>query len=326
MKRGLAARAAAIAKRDLAACVTADGIVAGRHHFVDLWARDSLFASLGAPPKVAKRTVETFFRFQRPDGAVPYRIFRRFGTLVPNFHSIQSGGFVPDGGLMVLLHARNKNAENFYRKKYKGCLISEWFQCEWADGVYKSGKTLWTNVLYWKATGSDSIKKKIRDTFWNGKYFSDWADYKRHDYFASHPNMLAVIFGLASDAESASILDFAGTHCFAEFTLRENYPSYPFWRIPVQQQAAGMRDYHNGLLWLQPGILYAIALYKTGRRHQAENFLEKIAQKIVAYNGVYEVYEQTGAPVRRFLYRAEQPFAWSAGLFLWACRVTQGNS
>src|SRR5512135_3468457 len=94
-----------IAKKALEACTTPDGIIAGTHHFVDLWARDSLFASFGAPAADAERTIETFLRFGRPDGMIPYRIFRRAG-LFANFRSVQSGGLVPDGGLMAVIAAR----------------------------------------------------------------------------------------------------------------------------------------------------------------------------------------------------------------------------
>ena len=79
-----------------------------------------------------------------------------------------------------------------------------------------------------------------------------------------------------------------------------------------------MADYHNGILWLQPGILYAIALKKTGKTQEARRVLMRIAHQIVKYQGVFEIYEKSGAPVRRFLYRSEEPFAWSAGLYVWA--------
>lgn len=317
--------AADIARRDLAACTTPDGIIAGTRHFIDLWARDSLFATFGSS---STRTVETFFRFQREDGAIPYRIFRRGGCLTANFRSIQSGGFVPDGGLLAMIVADKKKykvqikkIEDFYRKKYNGNLISEWFQCEWADAVFKVGKTLFTNILYWKAMEDINIENNINKTFWNGMYFSDWVDYKRQDYFASHPNMLAIVWGLTTEKQSESILSFAKKYCWNGWALEENYPIYPRWRIPVQNYLGRIPDYHNrGVIWLQPAILYAVALAKTGNKRLADEVFHKIADKIVEYNGVYEVYEKNGEPVRRFFYRSEQPFAWSAGLFLWAYR------
>ncbi|MBI5620036.1 hypothetical protein HY950_03685, partial [Candidatus Gottesmanbacteria bacterium] len=263
----------------------------------------------------------------------PYRIFRR-GILTPNFRSIQSGGLVLDGGLMTLIAARRlhdkaflqkhdaavKRIRNWYEKRFGNGLLTEWFQCEWADAVLKSGKTLYTNILYWKATGDKSIKEKIVDTFWNGRYFSDWFDYKRQDYFASHPNMLAIVFGLATRQQAIKILDFAKAHCWNGWTLEENYPAYPWWRIPMQNHLVGMADYHNGLLWLQPGILYAVAVNKVGKKREAQYILSEIAKKIAEFQCVYEVYEKNGQPVKRFMYRSEHPFAWSAGLYLWAYR------
>lgn len=321
-------RSLQIAKRELSQCLVPEGILGGNHSFLDMWARDSLFATFGASSRVAKKTIETFLKFQKKDGQIPYRIFR-WRRLTPNFRSVQSGGFVPDGGLMAVIVARKfvktykeqiQKILNFYKRKYSDGLISEWFQCEWADAVLKIGKTLYTNVLYWKATEDKKIKKKINETFWNGEFFADWVDWKRHDYFASHSNMLAIIFGLATDTQARSILRFAKKYCWNGWTLQTNYPRYPWWRIPLQNYVFGMRDYHNGLAWLQPGILYSVALHKVGQKQEASHVFKKISEKIIEYNGVYEVYEKNGAPVRRFFYKSEHQFAWSAGLFVWAYR------
>jgi hypothetical protein len=51
-----------------------------------------------------------------------------------------------------------------------------------------------------------------------------------------------------------------------------------------------------------------------------------MAEQIVKCDGVWECYERDGKPVRRLLYRSEQPFAWSAGMILWAFSLLQGNS
>ncbi len=361
MTNGLAAKAAVIAREDLLACTTSIGLAAGAHHFVDLWARDSLFATFGLSAKIdfpiVKTTIKTFFDYQRDDGFIPYRISRSSADIakyfgkphylsVPkaDFHSHQSGGLVLDGGLMTIIAAfeyARRSGDTQFLKKYKKKLTStikwyevrfekdllrEWFQCEWADSVLKIGNTLYTNILYWRALGDigenaqqKSIGKKINEKFWTGTYFADWIDYKRQDFFAAYPNMLAIIFGLATKRQAEEILAYAASTCWNGWTLEENYPTYPWWRIPITNYLIGMADYHNrGCIWLQPGILYAMALKKAGHARDARNVLEGIAEKIVEYNGVYEVYEQDGAPVKRLLYRAEQPFAWSAGFYLWA--------
>lgn len=349
-----------IARRALEMCRTKDGLVAGTHHFVDLWARDSLFATLGANvvgmQDVSKRTIETFLMYQRDDGCIPFLIRRSKLTIgkyvgrhtyyvapQAQFRSSQSGGYVPDGGLMTIIaaHATKdtrflrkheqqlQNAIGWYEKKFGDRLIVEWFQCEWADAVLKRGNTLYTNVLYWKALGDmghnamqDRIGILIRQQLWNGEFFADWKGVFRHDYFSSHANMLAIVFGLATKEEAASILRYAKVHCWNGLTLETNYPRYPAWRIPFINYLSGTADYHNrGCLWLQPGILYAIALYKAGMTPDAKKVLRKISEKIAEYDGVYEVYEKNGAPVHRFLYRSEQPFVWSSGLFVWASAI-----
>ncbi len=366
-----------MARQSLLACVSDIGITAGTHHFVDLWARDSLFATFGVNvlglPDISKKTMETFLRFQRPDGLVPYLVLRSrhtigkyFGrhayyeTPVAHFRSHMSFGIVPDGGILVIIAAaqyaeksgdvrflknqykRLVSAFAWYEARFGNGLVREWFQCEWADALLKSGKTLYTNILYFRAaTDMSSIAKrlgKLRDAarfaaraaevrtrvvseLWTGEFFADWKDWKRQDYFATHPNMLAIIFGLATGHQAEMILHTAKTRVWNGWTAENNAPKYPFWRVPIFHTAIGMHDYHNGLLWLQPGILYAVALHTRGHIKEAKAVLTGIAEKIVSSGGAHEVYEQNGHPVRRTVYRSEHPFAWSAGLFVWASHI-----
>jgi uncharacterized protein (DUF608 family) len=280
-----------------------------------------------------------------------------------NFRSHQSGAVVPDGGLMTVIASALylkrsgdvaylkkhftalRRAMAWYEKRNNGGLIREGFLCEWADAVLKSGSTLYTNVLYAKALsdmadmadrlGYEDAKSAyarqhkiivtlLKQTLWNGTYFSDWHDYKRQDYFPSHANFLAVLFDVADKNEADSILSYAKKHTQASFTMETNYPEYPWWRIPVIQFVSGVKDYHNrGCMWLQPGITYTVALWKSGKKQEARTFIARIAHQIIRHNTVFEVYEKNGNPLRRFLYRSEGPFAWSAGLFLWAASIVR---
>jgi glycogen debranching enzyme len=363
-----------IARADLRACFTREGIAAGKQHFVDLWARDSFFACFGALSlkelAMVRITLQTFLNYQRTDGLLPYRLLRSSINLskyfgrpkyltkpAPNYRSFQSGGLVLDSGLLAPVVIENylvniedlvflKNiypnllkSSQWYLDKFPG-LLSEFFLCEWADAVLKSGEILYTNVLYYRclwamsklsgklrkpklqqfyAEKSRQIKEQINQRFWNGRYFVDWCDYCRQDYFSSHGNLLAIFFDLTTTVQSESIIDYLEKNCLAEFTVKSNYPKYPLWRIPLQNYLTGTSDYHNGCLWLQPGLMYVLSLIKMKRITQARSFLAKIANQIVKYQGVYEVYESSGEPVKRLFYQAEQPFAWSAGLFIYAC-------
>jgi glycogen debranching enzyme len=367
-----------IAERELQLCFSDHGIIAGTHHFVDLWARDSLFATFGAnticDTEISRKTIRTFLSFQRDDGLVPYRILRSRSTLAKyfghpsyldtpraDFRSHQSGGLVLDGGLMTIIAAEEYyrasgdtrfvrsvwtnliRAAQWYVKKFPDTLLSEWFLCEWADAVMKVGHVLYTNVLYLQALKDMellsqalkdrkthalfkdiriSLQEKFHASFWNGQFFTDWIDYKPQNYFTSGSNMLAIIFGIADRKQSESIIRFALKHCDATWTLVTNYPKYPFWRIPVWNYFVGLGDYHNrGCLWLQPGILYALALWNIGRKHASRQVFHRIAKQICKYKSVYEVYERSGKPVQRIFYVSEHPFAWSAGLYLYAYHI-----
>ena len=370
-------RANKLSRNALQSCITTNGITAGTHHFVDLWARDSLFATFGLSSKkelpAAKITLETFLQYQRHDGLIPYRILRSkasfskyFGKPAylsspkPNFRSYQSGGIVPDGGLMTIIAASEymkrsgdrkflvkqygnlRRAMTWYIFRFQAGLIREWFLCEWADAVLKSGHVLYTNILYWQALGDFSriaglvknqtdakvfrlaqvsIGEKIQKQFWTGAYFADWIDWKRQDYLSSHGNLLAIVFGFCTHKQSLSILSQIKRRSVRNWSVETNDPVYPWWRIPIWNYLVGMGDYHNrGCFWLQTGILYVLALDKAGKHKEAGLKMQQIAAHIVRWNGVYEVYERNGHPVRRMLYRSEHPFAWSAGLFLWAAR------
>lgn len=370
--------ARSIAVDALSACTTELGFAAGTHHFVDLWARDSLFATFGANVVgmrgQSKATITSFLRYQRSDGLIPYLILRSRMTIgkyfqrhsyysmpVSHFRSNQSAGIVPDGGLMTIIAIRQYVEESgdieflrgqygrlektlqWYWKKFHVGLIREWFLCEWADAVLKVGTTLYTNTLYWKAIGDMAwmarrLKKPVearlysvwqqklyvlmQEKFWNGAFFADWIDYARHDYIATHPNMMAIVFGLATSEQATSILAYAKKYCLNGWTLESNYPKYEWWRIPILQRIVGMADYHNrGCMWLQPGIWYAVALWRVGRKKEARSVLEAMSEKIVQAQDVYEVFEKNGHPVRRVIYRSEGPFAWTAGLYLWAYHI-----
>jgi 1,2-diacylglycerol 3-alpha-glucosyltransferase len=363
-----------LAQKALVACLTEFGFVAGAHHFVDLWARDSLFATFGVHDSrlnaASRKTIETFLSHQREDGLIPYLILRGKHTIgkyfgrhtfykkpKAEFRSHLTFGTVPDGGVLTIIATRRYveqtndtaflkkhytklvKAFAWYEHRFNQRLIFEWFACEWADALLKIGKTLYTNVLYWKAAEdiawmAKKLKKTneslryqkraariahdIRKEFWTGSYFADWVDYKRQDYFATHPNMLTIVLGLTTKKEATMILAHAKKTTWNGWTMRNSYPRYPLSRVPLLHLVTGMADYHNGLLWLQPGILYAMALKTVGNIREAKQVLQGIANHIVRHGGAHEVYEQDGSPVKRLFYLSEQPFAWSAGLFLWA--------
>ena len=354
-----------IAKKELRACYSDEGIIAGVHHFTDYWARDAYFASLGAlsinDNVIVNKTVVNFFKYQRSDGLIPYRIMRGPATLgkylgnpsyyrkpKPTYKLRGLGKEVLDGTTFTVLfssllglkeYTNNiKLALKYLETREKYGLLHDGFMAEWNDTALKSGNLLYSNVIYWymyeclslwtKNFDQDwfnkiEVKKQkislaLRERLWTGKYFADWHDYKRQDYFYPFGNCLAIAWGLTNKNESESILK----QCLLvkkDFTLETNTPKYPFWRIDPFIQLVGMGNYQNhSKLWWQPMTAYLVALKRMGKESEIEKVENLITTKIDADNKIYECYERTGEPMRQFIFRTEHPFAWSSGMILWA--------
>ncbi len=222
----------------------------------------------------------------------------------------------------------------------RNLLLEQGFYADWADSIRKRGEILYTNVCHYAALNAlaelattlnkwndrqhyeflaGKVKEKLNTFFWNGKYYADSLG-KGGDIFSSGANMLAIIWGIADRKKSLKIIDFVKKNKLESFTLATNYPEYHFWQISPLARIVGIPDYHNGLRWLWLGCADVLAKLKLGMKKDAKNLLGKIADKIIEYNDIYEVYEQNGKPVNRLFYKSEVPFAWSAGLFVYAVR------
>lgn len=353
------------ALQDLRACYEEHGIIAGRHHFTDYWARDGFFAAMGSLAAgdwdIAEKMVKLFLSHQRADGLIPYRIMRGPITIgkylgrpkfyknpQPTYRLRGFGPLVLDGTTLTLtvlaqlgqrgrpVAARStaavRRALRFLESRERYGLLWDGVLAEWNDSAYKWGTLLYSNIIYWKmfeelkkyyqqrdnpfwkevAQKQTSVAEALRRRLWNGRYFADWYDYKRHDYLYPYGNCLAIAWGFTTPQETAVILKEVNT-VKIKFTLDTNTPKYPWWRIEIFNHLLGMGDYQNhSLLWWQPSTAYLEALLAAGKTNEANRHAQTIAQQILSV-GIYECYERKGEPVRRLAYRSEGPFAWAAG-------------
>jgi glycogen debranching enzyme len=347
-----------IATEELQACYMEGGIVAGKHHFTDYWGRDGFFASLGAMAiedfEVVRSMVDTFFDNQRADGMIPYRVMngpvnvgkylglkQKFEQPKPTFKLRGRGAEVLDGttlAVMTLAQLWKKGeatvekyafkvekALEYLRTKEKGGLLWDGEMCEWNDTAKKQGHILYSNIIYWNMFGElgltkkqNEVGRKLREHLWNGKFFADWHDHKQQNYFHPFGNLLAVAWGMTNDKEANSILKET-KKARVGFTLESNTPKYPNNKIDPLIRLMGIGDYQNkGMLWWQPACAYVAVLVKTGKIDEARKQMKMMSLKVVEDQKMYECYERDGRPVKRLVFRAEQPFAWAAGLYLWA--------
>ncbi|MDP2750807.1 MAG: GH116 family glycosyl hydrolase [Nanoarchaeota archaeon] len=235
------------------------------------------------------------------------------------------------------------------RDKNKDFLIEERYFANWADSIRKTGKVLYSNVCFYKSVEDFSdlcricrkhtlsleykdlanrIKQKINSEFWNGRYYTDWIENDRkHDFFATDGNVLAIMWNVANKDQATKILKHM-EHIKIAYPVpcKTNYPSYPLKYESWLMWFVFLGDYHNNsLAWLWLGCCYAIAQKKAGMKEEAGKIIKQIAEIINKNNMVYEVYEKNGQPVKRTIYKSETHFAWSSGLFVYAVNEIFGK-
>jgi len=231
---------------------------------------------------------------------------------------------------------------NFGQDPDEDRLINEGFFSNWMDTIFKSGEVLYTNVLHANALSSfaeisekldkkseaehfyglhRNLKEKINSEFWEGDHYFDWIrKRKKYNYFDTIGNLLAIYFGIADEEKATKIFDFCTKQLAKQKVklLFTNYPKYPIYRLsPTRFFSLSLGYQNNEYEWLWIHSFYAQALNKMGKKAKALQVLGNISDVIVKYNGVYEVYNH-GKPVEKLFFRSEVPFAWSAGVFIYA--------
>lgn len=135
------------------------------------------------------------------------------------------------------------------------------------------------------------------------------------EWFDSLGHLLAILAGVASPEQSATILDFIRRHSMAERPIKALFPyvqpGSPDWR-----DYYGMLNvpahYHNGGVWPFIGGFYVAALVKCGLADEARQALERLA--LLNREGEFNEWHhgETGEPL------GVHDQAWSAGMYLFA--------
>jgi glycogen debranching enzyme len=168
----------------------------------------------------------------------------------------------------------------------------------------------------------EQVKKSINELFWTGEHYLDWIENEKHqNYFSTDGNLLAVLWDIADTTRAKHIEEASHIFDINEIPSACVHPLYPKSMVAPELRMIGLADYHNGVSWLWLGCINALAKFKIGMKKEAFSLVEKMATIIIEGNGVYEIYENNGEPVNRKIYKAEFPFAWSAGLFVYAVKI-----
>jgi len=153
--------------------------------------------------------------------------------------------------------------------------------------------------------------------------FRDFGDYC--DVFG---NLLTILFGIANPAQEKRILDYLHQVGIAEpYPVRVLHPvihpGNKDWREYYRNNNLNLPEqYHNGGIWPFVGGFYVAALVKAGRREQAAQVLEKLAEvNRQGVEGEWEFNEWCHGATGRPMGYPHQ--AWSAGMYVFAHRCVQ---
>ena len=218
-------------------------------------------------------------------------------------------------------------------------LIESFYLADWMDSILKGNKLFNLNVIYYEglqagadlalANGDEAAAGQlnaaaahVRDrlqTFWTGRYFADWIRGARRGGFSADGNVLATFFQVASEPQAQQILAYIRTRRLDAVTpLATCDPVYPPWRVFPLYYLAGIPDYHRTMIWPWLGTLSALCKYRLGDCPGALADLARVGEWYVRSNAVNEVYDRGGQPIARRFYHAEVPFAWGAGVYVYA--------
>jgi len=339
-------------------------------NFREPWARDFGFASYGlmaaGEVQAVKEGLELFLLTQRPSGQFPVKIH---STSIPDryIHSLfnrQQPIHDPikpkyvtahrtislDGNALIVIAALNYVAVSgdtefaaTHRPQLEQAvawleehadvgdgLLTQGAYTDWADSVGRTGKILYTNVLYWKALDglgfvekADRVKTAVNTHFWRddlGYFITS----KKHEMLSSDGNLLAIAWGLATPAQADQILNRMD-----EFGMADPVPTqvtneaYPNKLIAIENRLGGIGHYHTHAAWLWLGGWHIVALARAGHKAEAQAMFQRASAAIVRDGVVHEVYDRDGAYLSTRWYTSEAPLTWSAGVLVYAYHELQ---
>ncbi|MCB8979997.1 MAG: hypothetical protein H6657_21515 [Ardenticatenaceae bacterium] len=357
-------------------------LCAGVRNFREPWARDFGFATFGlmalGEVQVVRDCLEAFLLYQRVSGQFPVKLHstnvveRYLHSLLkrqqpidkplrPKYLTAHRTISLDGNSLLVIaaLHyAELTDDYDFIQTHWDGlCRAITWLEehargedgllyqgayTDWADSVGRTGRILYTNVLYWKAvSGLAEASVRLADAetqqFWQDKAARLHAAIQEHfwreeqGYFitsdqfhnlSSSGNTLAVAWGLASEAQSHAILDAMERIGMAD-PVPTQVVSYGYRRrdVAVENHLARIPHYHTNAAWLWLGGWHTIALARMGRQAEAEELLRRMSKAIVQDGVVHEVYGKDGRYLSTFLYTSEAPLTWNASMVIYAFSV-----
>lgn len=304
--------------------------------YLSIFGRDASICSLGMIAsgnkkliETAKKSLETLAKHQAENGQIPnyvrardeYTNFWYFGCIDATLWWLIALKFYNDNSGDKVLYKKFKleveKAINWLlcQEHQKDFLIMQNEASDWADIMPRSGKVLYSNVLWlkvkelYKIKNFGETKNSFNYTFYPFKENKNKVDIfnlilrkeilkkqKSTNYYLSfvnyyfwgkdvdvYANSLAVWFGYSNEALTKRITNFLTKKS------RKNSP-IPVVFKPIKKRSKLWRgymavhsqnfpyQYHNGGIWPYASCFWSLALHKVHKKEQAWKELEKIAK------------------------------------------------
>lgn len=328
---------------------------AGKKAYRGVWSRDSMITLITASctsldskkiQETFKRSLITLAKHQSKLGQIPNAVYG-FNTkkLHVDFQSIDSSlWFVLGeyyykqayGGELFVKHKEEiKKALTWlsYQDMEEDGLLEQLPTTDWQDAFpHRYGHTINTQALYYQVLSFIGDKKKQKQIeinienkkkrgLWNGDFYYAyrWKNHNKYkeigEWFDSLGNLLAIVFGLADEEKSKSILNYISDKKINEpYPVKAIYPPIDkdskYWQDYYLDCKAGTpNEYLNGGIWTFIGGFYVLALIKVKKFKEAEEELMKLAEANIKGN-----YPEWINPLTKRMYGKYQ--AWSAGAYI----------
>ena len=306
---------------------TEHGIIASPNEYTDVWTRDAFFSLMGlchvGLGYVSETTILALSKFQRKDGLIPLYIgsgdacaklicrVKAQGKVKAVYGDSKTGDVVTDSCFQYIILAgkckASEKAWNYMQQYVKNGLIYEQGLGSWMDTINHDGHVMYTNMLYFKAAetlgySTGSIKRKIYEKLWNGKFFKCSTTIESFDQVG---NALAIKWLGVTQAQKDSIINYRKKY-FTKGLV--NPPCWPLvGNVYLPCYMIGNQRYHNfGWSWVN--LLFISIM-------DDPNELALFTQEIRERGTVYEIYDEMG-PVNQLFCVSQPEFSEAAGMYL----------
>jgi len=156
-------------------------------------------------------------------------------------------------------------------------------------------------------TGYDT-KEKIKENFWNGKYFYD--DLNKKKYVAGDANTFPFWCDIFDEQDMFN-------SCLKEIqknNLDKPWPlKYTKKRLqkPMFPLNMLLPDYETNTIWMHLGLCFIESVQKFDKK-LADNYLKKYTEVIETNKNFLEIFDSHGKPLIKNLYAADESMIWAA--------------